>query len=58
MGKNSSALKSWYLRIFLPILVMVYLFEDIVNEESPRKFFWKHKFSIPALDDFLLHEVV
>ena len=40
------------------MLLIIYLFEDITNEESPRKFFWKHKFSIPALDDFLLHEII
>ena len=37
---------------------MVYLGEDISNPESPRLHFWKQKFSIPELEDFILHEIV
>jgi hypothetical protein len=51
-------LRHWYFRYFLPLLVIVFLIEDVTNDESPRKFFWKNKFSIPDLEDFLMHEII
>ena len=57
-GTALKSLRRWYLRFFLAIFFMVYLSEDISNPESPRLHFWKQKFSIPELEDFILHEIV
>ena len=40
------------------MLGLSYLFEDMSNIESPRLHFWKQKFTIPDLEDFLLHEII
>jgi hypothetical protein len=57
-GSTIKQLKHWYFKFFLIIFITVALIEDISNQESPRLHFWKQKFSIPDLEDFLLHEIV
>ena len=48
-GINKKMLWKWYMWFVLPLFLMLFLYEDITNAESTRKFFWKHKFSIPDL---------
>ena len=56
-GKTSGSLFSYFLKIFLPILVVVALWEDGTNAASPRRGWWKNKISIPDLHEYLMFEV-
>lgn len=47
----------WYLFILVPIILVAGLWEDIANEKSPRRGWWKNRIlNIPDFEEWLMFE--
>ena len=47
----------WYFKWVLPIVFLIFLFEDATNSVSPRRGFWKSNLHLPDLADYMMFEV-
>jgi len=56
-GRTTKSLIT-YLWIFIPLLFCVGLWEDMANNRSPRRGWWKNTLGIPDFNDWFMFEVV
>lgn len=56
-GKSMHFLWPYFTRFVLPCVLMLALWEDMANAESPRRGWWKQKLAMPDVNDYLMFEV-
>lgn len=57
-GNVSKTLTTWYLKIFLPICLLVTLYESLSNREwTSTHIWWRQHLTIPDMVDFLNFEI-
>ena len=48
---------TYLLKVVLPVLIMVFVWEDSTNFHSPRRNWWKGKMNMPDLKEYLMFEI-
>jgi hypothetical protein len=57
LGKTIATLKR-YLLLLVPFLVILFLYEDASNVNSPRRGMYKNRLGIPDMNEWLMFEIV
>jgi len=56
-GKSMKVLWPYFTRFVLPCVLMLALWEDMANADSPRRGLWKQRLAMPDVNDYLMFEV-